>query len=137
MIQRFSGTLFPLLAPLDSAPGLAPFSNSLSFLIISFLQLPQLSSLKAKRGKSVSLKAQTKILELRLIGSDWPDLGHMPTVEPVTGGQRPHALLMLRGRTGRSRGRSRWKNQPHRETHLPPWAGQGQRFYLKKVSTDH
>lgn len=146
MVQGFSGIFgFLLLAPLDSAPGLVPFSSSLSFVIINCLQLPQLSNLKPR----LSLTAQTKILELNLLGSDRPDLGHMPTIEPITGVQQLHALPMLGERTGntglrtihglcieeermdavetrccggagRSRGKRGMENQSYRETHLPP-----------------
>lgn len=75
------------------------YSSSHSFVSIKCLQLPQLSRLKPK----LSLTAQT-ILELSPLGSDWPDLGHMSTIEPITGVQQPHALPMLGGRTGSTQG---------------------------------
>lgn len=33
----------------------------------------------------VAVKTGTVYSELSLLASDWPGLGHMPTIEPITG----------------------------------------------------
>lgn len=96
MIQGFSGIFgFLWLAPLYSAPGLVSLLQQSFFCDYKVPAAASASRLKPK----LSLTAQTKILELSVLSFNWPNLGHMPTIEPITGVQQPHALPMLGGRT--------------------------------------
>lgn len=99
-----SGVQWYLWVPLACSSGVWSWVGSiLQQPFFCDYKLPAAASASSLKPR-LSLTAQTKILELNLLGSDWPDLGHMPTIEPITGVQQLHALPMLGERTGNTPG---------------------------------
>lgn len=80
-------------------------------MIINCLQQPQLSSLIAK-GASQLLEQLKQRPDLSLFGSNWPDLGHVPTTEPVSPWS-PAATCFTHA------GREDWE---HSGSESPKWA---------------
>lgn len=54
------------------------------------------------------MTVQTKILDLSLTGSEWPDLDHMLAVEPITVVQWPHAAPKQGRSAGTPHGLPKW-----------------------------
>ena len=68
---------------------MAPVSSLFSLVIINCLQQLKLQSLIAKGTGQLPQQ-----LKQNCMSFDWPDLGHMPTIEPITvvlphAGRRP------------------------------------------------